>query len=446
MSRSAIARPPKLPDPASLDWSRLGPLMRKYDITDERGRYLHWDKLKWRTRGDRAEDVWQVVKLKRLAQSRLLPLQDEQGLPFTFCVTSAMEAVLHQIVAIAAGKVAMVGRNQATQTEQDCFLFSSLLMEEAITSAQLEGAATTREVARNMLEQERPPQDEDEQMILNNYELLREAERMKDEPLSIDQILEFHRIATRKTSGNSVVPGELRQADDIYVVDREGNIAHQPPGWQALPARLQALCDFANAEHDGAGGAIFIAPVVKAIILHFMIGYEHPFRDGNGRTARALFYWYMLRSGYPLFRYVSISQLLKDEPKNYGYAYLYSETDEGDLTYFIEYQLDIIRRAFEQLRSYLQERAEGYRQIEQKLENTRFAGLKFVQKDLLKRAVRDPGWIFTALEISNHYGISDNTARTYLKQLVQEKLLLPSADGRRTLYVVPADLEQRLLR
>ena len=67
-----------------------------------------------------------------------------------------------------------------------------------------------------------------------------------------------------------------------------------------------------------------------------MMGYEHPFRDGNGRVARALFYWFMLKSEYTLFKFVSISKLLKEKPKEYGMSYMYTEKDSNDLM-FSEY-------------------------------------------------------------------------------------------------------------
>jgi Fic family protein len=51
----------------------------------------------------------------------------------------------------------------------------------------------------------------------------------------------------------------------------------------------------------------FIHPVVRAIILHFMIGCGHLFVDGNGRTARALFYWSVLHQKYRLMEFISIS-------------------------------------------------------------------------------------------------------------------------------------------
>jgi Fic family protein len=258
-------------------------------------------------------------------------------------------------------------------------------------------------------------------------------------------ILDFHKIATNLTTENNVVPGEFRQDDDIYVEGTQGEIVHQPPCYKHIHTRLQKLCDFANTDHSGSDGGQFIAPVIKAIILHFMIGYEHPFRDGNGRTARALFYWFMLKNEYELFRYVSISKLLKNDPKGYGLSYLYTEKDQNDLTYFIDFQLDIILSAFDELQQYLQHKTEEFHQVLQLLENSKYNNsLNFVQKDIIKKGTKEPGRIFTAKEIASSYGVSENTARTHLTKLVDLKLLLETKDGRTKLYVAPSDLMKRL--
>jgi Fic family protein len=364
---------------------------------------------------------------------------------FHYCIPHSLEAKLHQIVKIAGGSVASIGGSKATDDLQRKYLVSSLIMEEAISSAQLEGASTTREVAKKMLEEDRAPLDEDERMILNNYLLLRHAEQTCDQPLSIDLILDFHRIATNGTTENGVIPGEFRADNDIYVSDRDDEVAYQPPSYEKIPARLAVLCQFANSDHSGQNGSEFLHPVIKAIILHFMIGYEHPFRDGNGRTARALFYWYMLKCDYDLFKYVSISKLIKDRPKDYGLAYLYTEKDQNDLTYFIYHQVDVILKSFADLQEYLSSKANEFRRILTLLDSTRFsAALNFTQKDIVKRAFKQPGKIFTVKEVSSNYDISENTARTYLEKLSQLKLLLPTKDVRRVLYISPSDLLERL--
>lgn len=432
----------KAPD---LDLSRVGEFithLSKYEVIDAQGRYLHWDQFKWRVPASEAQLAWQAVKFKRHSISKPVGLFDDKEREFRYCTPTTVESKLHEIVKVAGGNVGAIDGNAASENIQKKFLVSSLIMEEAITSAQLEGASITREVAKKMLEEDREPVNEDERMIFNNYLLLRHAERSIGKSLTIDLILEFHEIATAGTTENNVVPGEFRQDDGIYVEDSRGEIAHTPPSFALLQQRLKMLCDFANFDHSGIA---FIHPVVKAIILHFMIGYEHPFRDGNGRTARALFYWFMLKKEYDLFKYVSISKLLKNDPKGYGFSFLYTERDSNDLTYFIDYQLDIILAAFEELKAYLANKTDEFNKVVELLENSKFSKLNFVQKDLIKKGTKEPGRIFKVKEISSSYSISENTARGYLNELVTLKLLLQTKDGRAVLYFAPADLKSRLL-
>ncbi len=262
-------------------------------------------------------------------------------------------------------------------------------MEEAISSSQLEGASTTRKIAKEILVSEKKPKTQDEQMIVNNYLLMKEIRYIKNEELSVDTILSLHKIATKETYDNGNVAGEFRKSDDTVIMDRDDNILHQPPLFSELPSRLKKLCNFANEEHTAEDGSIFIHPVVKAIILHFMIGYEHPFADGNGRTARALFYWFMLRNGFDYFEYISISKLLKAAPKKYIMSYLYSEIDDNDLTYFIYYQVDIIVRAINELEEYLEKKSMEYEEITNVLEGSSLnEQLKFVQKDIIKKLLK----------------------------------------------------------
>lgn len=439
MAKPVVEKAPEL------DISRLGEYIKylsQYEPIDAQGRYLHWDLLKWRVPADEAQLIWQAIRFKRSSVSKKTGLFDDKGKGFEYCIPSTIESKLHEIVKIAGGNVGAVDGNAASDNIQKRFLVSSLLMEEAITSAQLEGASVTREVAKKMLEEDREPINEDERMIVNNYLLLRQAERSTGNPLTIDLILEFHAIATTGTTENNVIPGEFRQDNGIYVEDSRGEIAHNPPSFELLPKRLQALCDFANFDHSGIA---FIHPVIKAIILHFMIGYEHPFRDGNGRTARALFYWFMLKKEYDLFKYVSISKLLKNDPKGYGVSYLYTERDANDLTYFIDYQLDIILAAFDELKHYLENKTDEFNKVVELLENSNFSKLNFVQKDLIKKGTKEPGRIFKVKEIASSYSISENTARGHLNNLVELKLLLQTKDGKTVLYFAPSDLKERLM-
>jgi Fic family protein len=443
MAKSRVEKPPVLSIPEDLEV--VIPLLDKCDVTDSDGRYLHWSQFKWRVPKENAENLWKAVKFKRISHYKPIGLFDDNGAPFVYCTPHSMEAILYQLVKVTGGNVGAVADSAASDSLQSRFLVSSLIMEEAITSAQLEGASTTREVAKKMLEDGREPVDEDERMILNNYLLLKYAEQNSKNTLTLDMILEFHRIATAGTSGNNVIPGQFRQHNDIYIEDGDGNIAHQPPDFSTIENRLLKLCEFANKNHSGIEGNDFIHPMIKAITLHFMIGYEHPFRDGNGRTARALFYWFMLKSDYTLFKYISISKLLKEKPREYGLSYLYTEKDSNDLTYFIYFQLDTIYKAFDELKKYLNQKATEFQKISEVLERTSWGSkLNFIQKDLIKKAVKEPGRVFSAKEVSSSYSVSENTARSYLTKLVEMKLFFSTKDGRTIIYIAPSELLSKL--
>jgi len=88
-------------------------------------------------------------------------------------------------------------------------------------------------------------------------------------------------------------------------------VYHTPPDYNKIPDLMEEFCKFASTDEDD-----FIHPLIKGIILHFLIGYIHPFTDGNGRCARSIFYWYMLSRGYWLFEYMPISRILLHSKKN----------------------------------------------------------------------------------------------------------------------------------
>lgn len=421
-------------------------LLPSYGVVDAKGRYLHWNQFKRRLPSSiNREAAWGAVKIARNGVLRDSSLLSEHGLPFRFFIPDSCHRTLHEVERLSA----KLGQSHAdtTAAESRRYLVDSLMMEEAISSAQLEGAATTRQVAKEMLSNDRPPQSDDELMILNNYLLMRAAKHEKNSDLTIDLICQFHQTATIGIKEDQVNPGQIRERNNIYVANSRGDVAHQPPAADALPERLQSLCDFANEKHDGSDGRMFIHPVVKAIILHFMLGYEHPFVDGNGRTARCLFYWFMLKSGYWAFEYISISSLLKNAPVKYGESFVYTETDDMDLTYFIVYQLEIIERAISEFISYIDGRKKEFYELMEWLEVTGIhKKLNYRQGHLLKKALRSPGRAFTAKEVTHDYDVSDGTARGDLERLVKLKVLGKIKDGKTYLYISRDDAAEAIRR
>ncbi len=331
------------------------------------GIYLHWDELRHRKPPagiPSVEDWWLAIKMARSTLHRKLDLLlDKNGKPFVFGLPEPVLIALHHIDRDAAGEIASAA-DIATPEQRDRYIRRSLV-EEAITSSQLEGASTTRQVAKTMLQEGRKPRDRSERMIFNNYRAMELIRTLRDDPVTPERILELHRILAEDTLDDPADAGRLRQTDDVRVEDnRDGTLIHQPPAHAELPERLGRLCQFANSTETVSP---FIHPVIRAILVHFMIGYDHPFVDGNGRTARALFYWVMARQGYWLMEFLSISHVLRKAPSQYVRAYLHTETDGNDTTYFIIHQLDVIHKSITALHEYLDRAAKEQRTTEKLL-------------------------------------------------------------------------------
>lgn len=404
-------------------------------------KYLHWDKLRHLTppEGLSREEWWAALKLRRQVQAKPVPLVDPHGNPFTYCTVDPIPEMLQEIDQGAGGFIRMP--DQVTNPETKDQYYVNSLIQEAITSSQLEGAATTRPVAKEMIRTGRPPRDKSEQMILNNYRTMQRIEPLKDTPLSTDLVFELHRVITEKTLEHDSATGRFRLADERIVVgDMYGEVFHRPPPAEQLKERMKLMCDFANVKVPEK----FIHPVLRSIILHFWLAYDHPFVDGNGRVARALFYWSMLRHGYWLFEFISISQILLKAPAKYGRAFLYTETDDNDLTYFILQQLDVIRRAMKELHDYIARKTIALRATENRLRG--ITALNHRQQALISHALRHPQqrYMFRSHQMSHN--IAYQTARTDLLDLKDRGLLTSRKVGKTWCFMPVADLEERLAR
>ena len=405
-------------------------------------KYLHWSTLKYRTPPDglTVEQWWLATKLARQSARYELPLQDAAGKPFAFTASGYLHSLLHQVDRAVGGGVAL-REDVANQQSRDFYLKSSLY-EEAITSSQLEGASTTRLAAKAMLRSGRPAQDRSERMILNNYRAMDFVRELAAADLSLDALLELHRIVATGTLDDESGAGRLRRVDENVAVvdDRDNTVIHTPPDAAELPERLARIFAFANAPEE----ARFLHPVVKAMLLHFMIGYEHPFVDGNGRAARTLFYWAMARAGYALAEFLSISTIIRKAPAQYVSAYLLSEHDDNDTTYFLDYHLRVLRRAIDALNSYLSRKANETRDVERMLEHARRdVGLNHRQREAIRSLSKQPGRVYTIDEHRRTHHVTYQTARTDLLKLAELGLLTMErapTQGRTLHFMLAPDL------
>ena len=435
--------PPPLTDLVTRNRERLADVLRKPFEPTVRGRYEHWDRLRHLDAPDgmSREQWWLGIKLSRSCQYRRLPLLDVHGRPFVYMLPDQVQQALHRIDSQARGRIG-TSEYVTTPDIRDRFIVNSLI-EEAITSSQLEGASTTRVVAANMLRSGRRPRDRSERMILNNYRAMEDIRRLCNAPLTIDVLMRLHATLAADTLDDPDVEGRIQGPDDdrVQVWDnRDQQVLHTPPPAGELPDRMQAMLRFANEDVDDDP---FVHPVIRAIALHFWLAYDHPFQDGNGRAARALFYWSILRHDYWMFEFTSISRFLAEAPARYARAFLYTETDGNDLTYFIVHQVEVMLRALSDVESYIEKKIEQTRVVERML--TQATDLNHRQLSLLAHAIRHPDTEYTIRSHRTSHSVVYATARADLFRLAELGLLERRRIGRKTfVFRVPPNLEERI--
>lgn len=384
-------------------------------------RYLYWDEVKHKK--DLPFDnvkTWGLIKTHRQRSYKAIKIGKHI---FNYYATSQIQKDLHEF------DLKMIGglyENPITDYEKTEYLKNSL-MEEAVASSQIEGAATTTKVALDMLKTGRSPRNESEQMIFNNLRAIRFIEENQDNNIDKAFIIELHRIMTIKTSAEECAGGYRKS--EIFVQDHvDGEIAHIPPDWNELEALMETLCDFANREVE------FIHPIVKASVIHFLIGYIHPFKDGNGRTARALFYWYLSKKGYTLIKNISISRAILESRIQYDKAFLKTEYDQNDLTYFISYSIKSLRVAFESLVRYRDKKKNDKEQAS-------LIAYRLIEKGMLKRQadllgflyVKDQSYV-SLQKYAQKNKIVRQTARRDLSELVKLNLIAEGKMGKEIVF------------
>jgi Fic family protein len=389
---------------ASTDMSKID--MNEYIETAKRfnSDYSHWNSVRYRTKeGLDPKVVWAIMKIMRESGYQPITISD---LEVKYSMIEQFQKTIHDIdmqvpASILSGK-------GLSDKERKMYSVSSV-MEESIASSQIEGAATTRQVAKKMLREGRHPRNRSEQMIINSYNAMRLIKNLKDKDLTHELILSVHQEITKNTLNDHEYEGRYRDTDDIVVSDAfTGKVFHKPIGSEKINVAMKGLCDYVNSETP------FVHPLIKGIIIHYLIGYIHPFVDGNGRLARSLFYWYLLKKGYWIIEFLSLSRLIKEHRSKYDMSYLLSETDQGDTTYFIKFNLKMVEGALDDFIRYVEKERKEQHEFELKVSDN--ANLPMRQRMIVLDAMRS-GEPFSIYEVQSKYQVTYQTARTDIMHL-----------------------------
>lgn len=400
--------------------------------------YLYWSDVKYRARSLNIspEELWAVVKHLRMKSD----MKIEGFGKLHFSLTNRMQRQCHEFDMNFGDSLGADKLFPDDNTTRELYLVSSI-MEEAIASSQMEGAATTREAAKDMLRKKISPRDKSQRMILNNYSTINFIREHSHDELTPELIMNVHSLMTEGALDIEDAAGRFRLDDENIVVGDgiTGETVYTPPSAECLPGFLGQLCVFFNGkDHD-----VFIHPIIRAIIVHYLIAYYHPFADGNGRTARALFYWYMMKSGYRLVQYLSISRIIKGSKRAYEKAYQHAEHDSDDMSYFIQYNLDVLHKSFDELRRYLTRKSKEKEKADRLLH---IGDVTPREAGILNIYIENADKVLTSTDLMTRFGISAGTAKSDLRDLTRKGYLKEISLNGRTKGYIRSDRFQELTR
>ena len=356
---------------------------------------------------------WPVMEEARKKNAISLPLKAQNGLPFWFVINKTIEAQCDAVAAIARRSFVFDELSEKTMEEAT--------IDEAVWSSVIEGAFTSKAEAARIIQQNKSPSNKSEQMVKNNYQALMYVLEHLEDPITAQTLIDIARMVTCGASDETV---EGFRTIPVYVTGREG-IVYTPPDAAQVLALVDDLLAFITDSE--------LHPLLKACIAHFYFVYVHPFTDGNGRTARALSYMMLLRTGYDFFRYFSISGLIAEERGRYYKAMRQVETSGNDMSYFIDYYSAMLSRSVDRMKEHLL----GHVLTEKRMNALQATGR------LNERQLKGARWLLegktaqvTVDAWKKKFRTATETARQDLLLLCEEGLLERKMEGRKAVFII----------
>ena len=372
-------------DTSSQFWRQLEEKLRPLE-----DHYLHWEHLQAKPipiQNVSHKQWWQLLKAKRRARQQPLPFADQRGKPFYWVFDDRLMKKLSQLESQLTlqfpAKVRFVAQANA-------------LIAEAISSAQLNGIAIPTTIAQDLLCSGCPATTPAEQAVLDYYYGLCDIARQP------------------KLTINALQRLQRQLAEQAIIA----------PLTTAQREKLVLLVEFANQNTDHFSG--FMSPILKAIILHFMLSQESLFEEVSSSIARMVFYQQMLSAGYFSMQSISISYYLLQTLAAYQRVFLFTYTDDNDITYFIMQQLDTLLIAVD---NYIKMSANISVPV---VETDKTLNLR--QQLIVHEMQQYPQRQFRIAAIKHRFNITYETARTDLLGLVKHHLAKQSKVGKAFVY------------
>ncbi len=306
------------------------------------------------------------------------------------------------------------------------------LIDEVHLTLDIEQVLSTR---KQIAAIHRGKQDKRLSGIINKYATLKSGTRIpldtcEDIRALYDEICLPEVISE---NDNNKPDGQIFRKHQNQVIGKSETLLHEGlfPEEKIIEAIRKALMFLKSAT---------LSLPIRVAVFHYMLGYIHPFYDGNGRLARFISSYSLSREMDPLIG-VRLSYTIKENKS--AYYKLFKETNDpknkGDLTYFIIGFLKILNISYSNLQTALQEKAEQLKtykdilyslNLESRLEDVAFL--------LLQVALFSPnGMRFN--EILENTKVPQRPLRHYLTSDMTKDMFKRTKDGRAYAYALNLD-------
>lgn len=275
-------------------------------------------------------EFWSLMNEYRITNSTFLELYDQTNSKLKYYKNSNIDEYISQIVITGSDQI----EDLIPDDIKDATLIDSII-DEAFSSSVIEGAFSTRKRAQEMITKKQDPKTKSERMIFNNFKAIRYTLDNLEIEINDEFIYKIWETLTEGTLEEEDYT-ELYRTGPVYIKNRFEDIVYEGPNFLEVPKMMSSLINYINDKDDTTH------PIIKAIIIHYYFVYIHPFFDGNGRTARALMNFYLIRSGFDFFKYFSISKILVDKRAKYYDSIKQCEDNCNDITYFIEFYSELL--------------------------------------------------------------------------------------------------------
>ena len=292
---------------------------------------------------------WPELLNRRKASANILPLLNASGMPYWYVLTDKMVGASERLCAEAMEQEDSFDPYRTPMT--------SAMTEEMFFTSFVEGAQIPLQEAMDFLQRGTEPENIQEQMIWNNRHawsgMVGSLYRPLDEGFT-------KTLAFMLTEEMDNCAEDYRQTDQ-HPIAAMNTEPYEVPSAYSLPERMADYYAFMQAGD--------VHPLIKAAVGQAYILVARPFPEGNERLSRMISSAVLLRSGYDFFRDISISSVIAKESYRYYKCMreILRPENGGDLTYFLEYYLDLLVRTIDAKKEREQRRAQEALESEREL-------------------------------------------------------------------------------